>query len=41
MTEDDKVFITDVEELRQFIRMNKRKEDYFDNIVDRVISKTR
>jgi len=39
MAEEAKVFIKDIEELKQFIKMNKRKEDYFDNIVEKVISK--
>ncbi len=34
-----RTFIKDIEELREFIKMNKKKEDYFDHIVDRVISK--
>jgi len=39
MPEETKVFIKDIEELKQFIKMNKKQEDYFDNIVERVISK--
>ena len=39
MPEETKVFIKDIEELKQFIKMNKKKEDYFDNIVEKVISK--
>ena len=39
MVDDDKTFIKDVEMLREFIKMNKRKEDYFDHIVEKVISK--
>lgn len=34
-----RTFIKDIEELREFIKMNKKREDYFDHIVDRVISK--
>jgi len=37
--QEDRVFIKDIEELKQFIKMNKKKEDYFDNIVEKVISK--
>ncbi len=39
MAEEPKTFIKDIEELREFIKMNKKKEDYFDNIVEKVISK--
>ncbi len=39
MSEEARTFIKDIEELKQFIKMNKKKEDYFDNIVEKVISK--
>lgn len=39
MSGEEKVFIKDIEELKQFIKMNKKREDYFDNIVAKVISK--
>jgi hypothetical protein len=31
-------FITDADELREFIKTNKEKEDYFDRLVESVIS---
>jgi len=38
MPPEPKTMIKDIEELREFIKMNKKKEDYFDHIVDKVIS---
>ncbi len=39
MPEEPKTLIKDVEELREFIKMNKKKEDYFDHIVEKVMSR--
>ena len=38
MPAEPRTMIKDIEELREFIKMNKRKEDYFDHIVEKVIS---
>jgi hypothetical protein len=39
MPEEPKTLIKDIEELREFIKMNKKKEDYFDHIVEKVMSR--
>ena len=36
----ERTFIRDVEELKEFIKTNKEREDYFDKIVEKVISKS-
>ncbi len=37
--ETDGVFITDVQSIKAFIRMQKNEEDYFNHVMDRVMSK--
>ena len=39
MDDEPKTFIKDIDELREFIKMNKRKQDYFDSVVKKAISK--
>lgn len=39
MIEGPKTFIKDIEQLREFIKMNKRKQDYYDDVVKKAISK--
>lgn len=34
-----KLYIEDTEELRNFIKTNKEKEDYFDRVIEKVMSK--
>lgn len=41
MVEGPKTNIKDIEELRMFIKMNKRKEDYFNGVVDKAMRKKR
>jgi hypothetical protein len=31
-------FIRNIEELKQFVKMNKDREDYFNNIIEEIIS---
>ena len=38
MREREKTFIKDIDELKEFVRMAKNREDYFDHIIDEVIS---
>lgn len=37
--EKEKRFIRDMRDLKEFISANKRREDYFNQIMDRVISR--
>ncbi len=39
--EIDSVFITDMQSIKSFIQMQKEKEDYFNHVMDRVMSKKR
>ena len=41
MVEEPKTMIQDVEQLRMFMKMNKRKEDYFKGVVEKVMRKRR
>lgn len=33
----DKIFIQDIDALREFIRLERRKEEYFDRVMDRIM----
>ncbi|MEM4247399.1 MAG: hypothetical protein QXF14_03700 [Candidatus Woesearchaeota archaeon] len=37
--ETDGVFITDVQSIKAFIRMQKKEEDYFNHVMDKVMSR--
>jgi hypothetical protein len=41
MVEEPRTLIQDIEQLRMFIKMNKRKEDYFAGVVDKAMRKRR
>ena len=34
-----KTLIKDIEELREFIKQNKRQEDYFNKVLEKAVSK--
>ena len=38
MSEGKKNLITDIDELKEFIKTNKKEEDYFDLMIGKVIS---
>jgi hypothetical protein len=35
----DRVFIKDIAELREFIKLQRDKEDYFDHVMDRIMAR--
>ena len=35
----EKVFIKDIEQLREFIKLEKTKEEYFDHIMDKIMDR--
>ena len=37
--ETDRVFIKDIEAIREFIHLQKQKEDYFNHVMDRIMAK--
>jgi hypothetical protein len=39
--ETDSVFITDVASIKAFIHTQQKEEDYFNHVMDRVMSKRR
>jgi len=36
--EEPKVFIKDIDDLREFIKLNRQKRDYFDHIIEKTRS---
>ncbi len=36
----DKVFIKDIKQLREFIKLEKNKEEYFDHIMDKIMTRS-
>ena len=34
-----RVFIEDIEQLREFIKLHKRKEEYFNHVMDELMAK--
>ena len=35
----NRVFIRDIEQLREFIKLHKRKEEYFNHVMDQVFAR--
>jgi hypothetical protein len=35
----DRVFIKDINELREFIKLQRQKEDYFNHVMDRILAR--
>lgn len=40
MEDSPRTFIRDIDELKEFIKTNKEREDYFDRLIEKVISKS-
>lgn len=41
MEEEPRTQIKDIDQLRMFIKMNKRKDDYFNGVVEKALQKKR
>ncbi len=39
--ETDSVFITDIQSIKAFIRSQQEKKDYFNHVMDRIMSKNK
>ncbi len=37
--ETDRVFIKDIEAIRAFIQLEKRKEEYFSHVMDKIMAR--
>jgi hypothetical protein len=35
----DRVFIKDIDAIREFITLQKQKEDYFDHVMDKIMAR--
>lgn len=37
----DKVFIKDIEQIREFIQLQREKEEYFNHVMDKIMTRKR
>jgi hypothetical protein len=37
--DSESVFITDIKSIKEFIHLRKQSDDYFDHVMDRIMSK--